>query len=558
MSVVLIMDQYKRFEQAEQQRQKIDPTYEANKLSELANAFGNSLRRVAIINDHDRPGFEAYKQARYEIVNTNGTRSDDIQEFIARMRDDLERRPPEHLLVVTDDPTFRFLLDPIARQGDTHMKVWVLGKQVRAPFDDRKYHARLYNEIIPEQKVPKITVLLDYENLHIGLKQRGWHPNAKALIEATREAISDLGDIVKMTAYADWKLLEQNDQRDWQRELARMGVDTQYLLNERGKNTADMKIADAVRDLVERSANAPDAVDIVVLGTNDRDFRATVEKARERGQRIVLMAIKGGLSHHLINLLDPKEIRYIDEHLKLTPAISSTSAGGEHRRREQVDRARLSQSANPNSEWTELLMRFTFLLHQKRWQWAPRKELGSVATPERLQAAIDASVLKPSRPGDPKGLALNTDESLVQAVQFFVPWISGRVGHLVETRVRTGQMQYIDGYFLHKGMLADNRCKELGIGQKPGNAEVWLEAAAKAEVLVKQRLPRFNKPGKVDTWWPLSYREDKEGSTETPIAKPPEKDTGDGTPPHGPTSGPQGGGHPSVNKENEMPKGTYA
>lgn len=29
------------------------------------------------------------------------------------------------------------------------MKVWVLGKQVKAPFDDRKHHARLYNEIIP-------------------------------------------------------------------------------------------------------------------------------------------------------------------------------------------------------------------------------------------------------------------------------------------------------------------------------------------------------------------------------------------------------------------------
>lgn len=114
--LALIMDQYKRFEQAEQQRQKIDPTYEANKLSELANAFGSSSRRVAIVNDYDRLGFEAYKHARYEIANMNGTRSVDVLDFIARIKDDLERRPPEHLLVVTDDPTFRFLLDPLANK----------------------------------------------------------------------------------------------------------------------------------------------------------------------------------------------------------------------------------------------------------------------------------------------------------------------------------------------------------------------------------------------------------------------------------------------------------
>lgn len=40
------------------------------------------------------------------------------------------------------------------------------------------------------------TVLFDYENLHIGLKQRGWRPDAKALIEAARQAVGDLGDIV--------------------------------------------------------------------------------------------------------------------------------------------------------------------------------------------------------------------------------------------------------------------------------------------------------------------------------------------------------------------------
>ena len=518
--VVLIMDQYKRFEQAEQQHQKIDPAYEANKLSELANAFGSSLRRVAIVNDYDRPGFEAYKQARYEIVNTNGTRAEDVQGFIARMRDDLERRPHENLLVFTDDPTFRFLLDPIARQGDTHTKVWVLGKQVRAPFDDRKYHARLYNEIIPEPKVPKVTVLFDYENLHIGLKQRGWRPDAKALIEAARHAVSDLGDIVKMTAYADWKLLEQNDQRDWQRELAGMGIDTQYVLNERGKNTADMKIADAVRDLVERNAHAPDAVDVVVLGTNDRDFRATVEKARERGQRLVLLAIKGGLSRHLLDLLDPKEIRYIDEYLTMKPRQDNIGTPVAH--------------PTPSDPLAGLLVNTAVWLRQHGWFFAPFEPLAATvasgeAGAEQLRRAVKAGVLTSQRKVDATGayetIALSRKHSLAKGVQRLVEWAPKQVDYSLNTR----KLPYVDTNYLCKGMTLDRQLQELGVGQQRREAEQWLTLLANAGLLIAEPREHPVTPGKTITTWRLPKAEDKNSAeaegvpvpVQPPAPKPP-------------------------------------
>lgn len=503
--VVLIMDQYKRFEQAEQQRQKIDPTYEANKLSELANAFGSSLRRVAIINDHDRLGFDAYKQARYEIVNTNGTRADDVHEFIARMRDELERRPPEHLLVVTDDPVFRFLLDPIAKQDDTYMKVWVLGKQVKPPFDDRKYHARLYNEIITEPKAPKVTVLLDYENLHIGLKQRGWRPDAKALIEATRQAASDLGAIVRMTAYADWKLLEQNDKRDWQRELTSIGIDTQYVLNERGKNTADMKIADAVRDLVERNANAPDAVDVIVLGTNDRDFRATVEKARERGQRIVLLAIKGGLSRHLLDLLDPKEIRYIDEYLSMKPGQQPDNATSVH--------------PKPTDPLAGLLVNTATWLYKQGWFYADFDEVAvSVATDgtgaEQLRQAIKAGLLTCQRKVDAAGpyetIALSRKHPLAKGIQRLVEWTPKQVDYSLNTK----GMPYVDTNYLCKGMTFDRQLLELGIGQQRREAEQWLALLEKAGLLVTDERTHPTTPGKLITTWCIPSPENKNATGE--------------------------------------------
>jgi uncharacterized LabA/DUF88 family protein len=173
---------------------------------------------------------------------------------------------------------------------------------------------------------PRIDVRLDYENLHITLKKDlEWKPDAQALIKAVKEGVKHLGEIVRIVAYADWDKLSLADrkiypkwhQRSWQRDLAAMGVETRYLVNEENKNVVDIQMTNDIRDLLERRLDAPDAADLIILGTNDSDFSGVLEAAKRRRRKVVLLAVKGQLSQHLQDIVDANDVYYIDQGLHL-------------------------------------------------------------------------------------------------------------------------------------------------------------------------------------------------------------------------------------------------
>jgi len=178
----------------------------------------------------------------------------------------------------------------------------------------------------PRLLMPRLDIRLDYENLHITLKKElDWKPNAQALIRAISEGVKHLGAVVRIVDYADWDRLSQADsrifpkwrERSWQRDLAAMGVETRYLVNEDNRNAVDIQMTNDLRDLLERPADAYDTADLIILGTNDSDFRAVLEAARRRRRRFVLLAVKGQLSHRLVDVIDLNDIYYIDGGLHL-------------------------------------------------------------------------------------------------------------------------------------------------------------------------------------------------------------------------------------------------
>ena len=355
--VVLIVDQYKLHERAVQEGRVQNPLHASEVMSQMANAFGRNPERLAIVNNKDKDGLAAYSQLNYKVELMNGNRVNEITQFISKKRDELEGALPRHLIVVTDDPTFQFLLDSIQAKGKTMLSVWVPGQEIPSLYSQEKYNTRLLGEVLPDLRLPRVDLRLDFENLHQGLKQRGWEPNAKALVDAIKKAVEDLGEITRIVAYGDWGVIQREDRQDWQRSLAEQGVEPRYLINERGKNTADMKIADAIRDIVERSSDAPDAAEIVVVATNDRDFRSVLETARQRGQRVVLLAIRDGLSRHLRSVVKEGDIRYIDDFLELKrPAAPETNRNDGYK-------------PHPADEHVELLVRIVGLA-QSAWWWS--------------------------------------------------------------------------------------------------------------------------------------------------------------------------------------------
>lgn len=161
--------------------------------------------------------------------------------------------------------------------------------------------------------LPVIDVRLDFENLYYGLVKMGWRANMRLFHEALHTALDEIGQIANIEAYADFLLLNRNAKYDVQRDLIKQGIRTNYQINRHGKNTADMAIANDIRTLLEMSAYTTLAVDIIVLGTGDRDFCETIRAAKRRGKQVVILAVENSLSRDLIR--EANAVCYINRYL---------------------------------------------------------------------------------------------------------------------------------------------------------------------------------------------------------------------------------------------------
>jgi hypothetical protein len=341
-------------------------------------------------------------------------------------------------------------------------------------------------------RVAKVDVRLDYENLHIGLKRRGLKITPKALIGAIRAAVADLGSIVTLVAYADWGKLSRGAGLDIQRALARLDVETRYQLNMHGKNSADMKIADDVRTLIEKDPTALDAVDVIVLGTGDRDFRPTIETAKQRGKKVVILALRHSISPVLGRLA---EVRFLEFGAKPTSGHRPVHRG-----------------PKPWDEHAELILRVQVWLNRQGWKWARTDHLTEAVASDpvnldRLQRAIQAQLLvrrsrlvsnKHGAQEQVETLAPNLGHPLVQAVRHWVEWLPDQI----TTGLQKKGWSYVDSNALAQAMSKDDVFRCLGVGQTRREAEGWFDLAAAVGIVVKKTQPhRITPTNIVTTWW---------------------------------------------------------
>jgi hypothetical protein len=507
---VLIVDQYRRHQLAREHRRKIDPVQEAAQFSTIAKVLGDQGQLHALVDESDVEGLRGYHSAHFEVRSMNGDRETALGTFITDMNERLDHDPPRDLVVVTDDSAFQFLLGNVANKKQTRIAVWYQGNQVPPGLQSPRFNARRLDQLLPGVKVPRIDIRLDYENLHLGLLDRGWNGSVRAFVQAVRDAFEPIGDVVRIVAYADYGLLKGDDKRDWQRELLEAGVEATYLVNERGKNTADMKIADAVRDLLEGHQGAGDAVDVIGLGTNDRDFKTVIETARQRGKQVKLLAIRGGLSRHLVSAVPEKDVIFIDDFLKLGPKDNPVA-----------NRSRVS----PFESDTRVLVRIAAWLARqgvRGWRYAPTEQLiAALALDDQdlnqVEKAVAAGKLQRSsrkgQDGPEETLELNQNHPVTKAAQHLVRWAPSRVGYCLNSK----GMPFVDSNFLAKGMQMDKLLVELGAGQNRHEAETWLRLLGDAGVLQRREQERPGTPGKViTTWWLPEHKEVAASSPEEP------------------------------------------
>lgn len=523
---VLIVDQYRRHQLAREHRRKIDPVQEATQFSTITKVLGDRGQLYALVDESDVEGLHGYHSANFEVRSMNGDRETALGTFITDMNERLDHNPPRDLVVVTDDSAFQFLLGNVANKKQTRIAVWYQGNQVPPGLQSPRFNARRLDQLLPGVKVPRIDVRLDYENLHMGLLQRGWNGSVRAFVQAVRDAFEPIGDVVRIVAYADYGLLKGDGKRDWQRELLEAGVEATYLVNERGKNTADMKIADAVRDLLEGHQGAGEAVDVIGLGTNDRDFKTVIETARRRGTQVKLLAIRGGLSRHLTNSVPEKDVIYIDDFLTLGRPTSQDA---------------LSTHVSPFDRDTAVVVRIAAWLSQqgaRGWRYAPTAQLVEALALEGtdlalVDQAVAAGKLRRGTRTGPDGhedtLGLQLDHPVTKTIHHLVRWAPGRIGYCLETK----NMPYVDSNFLARGMQMDRVLTELGAARERREAEEWLRLLAAAGVIVRRTREHPSTPGKVIvTWWlPEQQMQEQEHQEQEPQTEVPPAEDVTGTSP---------------------------
>lgn len=488
--VIQIVDAYPRNIEKRKQTMKIDPDGEAQSLSTLVRPLGRNARKIAIVAKDDYRRLLAYQQAGYENHPMNGNRPTELRQFIRQMIAQIKQSPPKHMVVVSDDPEFVHLCDEAVEHTD--LAVWANSATVPRELTDARYGYQPLEELLPNLKIARIDVRLDLENIFIGLVRRGWRPDLRELIEAIRRATEEFGEVVAVTGYADFDELNRHHggpRVNWQRELTLAGGESRYVVNQRGKNTADMKIADDIRTLVEHTPVAGGSIDIIGLATMDRDFRHIVDTARSRGKKVVVLGLKGGLSRELEGVAS--QVRYLDDYLKLPQAGQAGDEGAARGGREDVT----------------LMLRIADGMHRNNWRFVHRewleKEFGGDA--ERLRKLLADGWLSP-RPGSPvdaqgqaRTLEPNLNHTTAHAAHYLARWLPARIAYCLGQR----GMQYVDSHFMASGMTRDTTLTRLGVGQTRPAAENWLRAAADAGLVVAEEITHPQNPSKPITTWRL-------------------------------------------------------
>lgn len=137
------------------------------------------------------------------------------------------------------------------------------------------------------EKVPKIAIYLDFENLAISAKEVYPSTPRPLRIDDILDYAKGYGDVIIKKAFADWNKAPCNQ---YVEDLRLRGFDLIFLpqTSLSGKNGADLRMTiDALEDMYDKSL-----LDVFFLGTGDTDFIHLIRKIKERGKEVVVLGFE--------------------------------------------------------------------------------------------------------------------------------------------------------------------------------------------------------------------------------------------------------------------------
>jgi uncharacterized protein (TIGR00288 family) len=145
-----------------------------------------------------------------------------------------------------------------------------------------------------------LAVFIDFENIALGLNQRGGRRTKKTEsldMKRVLERLVEKGKVVSKRAYADWQRFGE-----YTTPLHELGIDLMEIPERgmTGKNSADIRL---VVDAMEMSY-AKEHIDTFVIVSGDSDFTPLVLRLKENGKSVIGVGMKDSTSDLLAQNCD--------------------------------------------------------------------------------------------------------------------------------------------------------------------------------------------------------------------------------------------------------------
>ncbi len=453
------------------------------------------LKTIAVANwEAHRGGWRVdpqtiFRSAGYEVFDVPNR--EDLADILIIHYFSYDPNPIHELILATTSRDLLPLIRRIKTTRNARIRIW--------GSEDILQGTQFADEIIFQPletllgiQTKNVWVYIDFENISISLHAQGFMVNLDHLIERFVSQAQAHGNVVKMCAYAPWgqrgalpPVVDYSGREvadDAPSRLMMANIDPVFNLP--GKNSADMRIA---RDVIT-DTDHPEAGDVIILASGDRDFNDVINTLVQRNKTVILWSVRGHSTSRQLKNHPSLQLEYIDDFtdLQTHQSLSLIEADDE------------AESFIP-SQWSSVIIQFyrlraAYVKEEITTEDLIRQlmDVGAVVSAERGQDLVSQSIsLGILKQLTAAGVVeLNRQHPVVAKTLLIVDRIARRVANTLQTR----RWQYVNYGFLLKGLEMERGIGRPGMNESDQWRAHWIDCLVRERVLRRELVPHRHNP----------------------------------------------------------------
>ncbi len=456
-----------------------------------------SLKAVAVADWRAQLGAEnlplepeaIFRSAGYQVIDVRDRSC--LPDCLIEDLFQLDPSPVQELILATTGTDLLPLIDRVKVTDNARIRVW--GDDEAALRSVGLSADIIFQPLVGLHgiKGKNVWVYIDFENISISLNEQGFVVNLDHLIERLVSQAQAHGKLVKMAAYAPWgqrgalpPLVDSSGREVADESPARLmmaNIDPVFHLP--GKQSADIRIA---RDVLT-DAGHPEAGDVIILATGDRDFNDVINPLLQRNKTVVVWGVRGSTGR-LLQSHPSLQLEYIDDFTDLQT----------HQSLSTVETEADTESFIP-SQWSSVIIQFFRLTADNPSHTVTVNrlidqliEVGDVISTERghdlVSQAISLGILKQQRAS---GLIeLSLPHPIVDKTLLIVNRMVRRVANTLLSR----NWDYVNYGFLLKGLAMERDLDRPGMNDSDQWRSHWIDCLVRERVLQRDLVPHRHNP----------------------------------------------------------------